>query len=366
MALFSNFRARAKSEAPVAETGNLDVMARLLRTWGQHAFDIDQLDAETFQQRCEGWARHVLTGTPAPTARGPVAEQGPDATTRRRYADLLQEMQRHRQSERSYVNKTMSGLKGAVWDMVTQLQEAATAHARDDEALQSQLSRLESLLAGDDVSAIRSAAAETVKAVSSNIAARQQRNAQQLATLGSRMKTLESSLVEVRSLNRLDALTGLQNRGALDEALPRMVTMAGLSQEPLTILMVDIDHFKQINDTHGHPTGDAVLRDIGDALVRAFPRKSDYLARYGGEEFCVVLPTTGLEDSRRLAERFLTQLRSLEITHDTANLRITASIGVATAGPQEKPDSIIARADRALYSAKRNGRDRVELAEPPT
>ncbi len=307
----------------------------------------------------------MLTETPATAIRSRIAEQGRDPSSRRQYADLLKEMQRHRQSDRSSVNKTMSGLKGAVWDVVTQMQETASAHDRDDEAVQTQLRRLETLLAGDDLSAIRNAAVETMKVVSSNIAARRERNARQLATLGHRMKTLESSLVEVRSLNRKDPLTGLQNRGALDEALPRLAAVAALAQEPLTIVMIDVDRFKQVNDTHGHPVGDAVLRALGGALSRAFPRKGDYLARYGGEEFCVVLPSTGLLDARHLSARFLDQLRSLEITHEAVALHVTASVGVAMIGPQEKPCTALLRADRALYAAKRNGRDRVEIAEPP-
>ncbi len=367
MALFSSPRPRAKRSPVPTDAGHLDAMARLLRVWGENAFDIDQIDATSFGERCEAWARHVLTGSPPPSVRkksfGDADGSAPE--TRRHYADLLKELKVHRKNEASFVTQTLSGLKGAVWDVVTHLREAASGYARDDRVMQAQLSRLEVVLESDDVNAIRNAASETVRIVSDNIAARQERHTQQLAALGTRMKTLESSLVEVKSLNNMDALTGLHNRGALDETLPRLVTMAALSQEPVSLLMVDIDHFKKINDNHGHPAGDAVLRSFGDALVRAFPRKSDFLARYGGEEFCVVLPNTSLADAKRLAERFLEELRILVIRYEQASLQITASIGVAMVSLSESSEGAITRADRALYAAKGKGRDRVMLAEPP-
>ena len=368
MALFSRPSSRRAPPPPSgpSTTGQLDIMARLLRTWGENAFDIDQVDAQAFGLRCEAWARHLLTGAPAPSARQSAKDdEAPDPQARRRYADLLQELKSHREREQTYVTKTTTGLKGAVWDVVTLLREAASAHARDDQTVSHQLGRLEALLEGDDIRAIRSAAAETVRVVSDNITARQQRDAKQLAALGNRLKSLESSLSEVKSLNRLDPLTGLQNRGALDEALPKMVTMAALSQEPLTMIMVDIDHFKKINDGHGHPAGDAVIKAFADTLVRSFPRKSDFIARYGGEEFCVVLPNAGLKDAERLADRFLDNVRAMEVTHDEAVIRLTASAGIAMVSLTEAPEATLARADRALYKAKESGRDRALTDRSP-
>ena len=350
MALF--FRRSSTATSP-SVSEDIETLGRLLRLWGADAFDIDQTPAAAFHERCEAWARHVLTGTDAPKGR-PQAGRG--------YADLLQDLGHHRRAERQYVHQTVDGLKGVVWDVVSRLRTATSSTHRDDEVVSSELQRLQKALDNGDAGAIRDAVEQTIRVVSETIEARQCRSAEQLQALGQRLKTLESTLVEAESRHATDSLTGLKNRGALDVDLERFTVMASLSGEPLSVLMIDLDHFKGVNDTHGHPTGDAVLKTVADALYRGFPRKSDYLSRYGGEEFCVVLPGTAQKDAIRLGERFLSQLRDRDIVHDNITLRVTASVGIAQFAPQESPATLIARADKALYAAKRAGRDRVRAA----
>jgi diguanylate cyclase (GGDEF)-like protein len=133
----------------------------------------------------------------------------------------------------------------------------------------------------------------------------------------------------------------------------------------MALLIFDVDHFKMINDTYGHPAGDAVLRSVSDALARSFPRRSDIVARYGGEEFAVVLSETGLADAQRLANRGLDAIRESKATHAGRTLSVTASGGVAVLLPGEDVADLIVRADHALYEAKRSGRDRISTAGLP-
>jgi diguanylate cyclase (GGDEF)-like protein len=127
--------------------------------------------------------------------------------------------------------------------------------------------------------------------------------------------------------------------------------------------MLDIDHFKWVNDTHGHPCGDQVLRETAETLVRCFKRKDDFVARYGGEEFAVVLRDLDLKTARTVAERGMGAIRILEIHRDglPEPLRITVSMGIARLRPGETAAAWIERADRALYQAKNGGRDRIEV-----
>lgn len=168
----------------------------------------------------------------------------------------------------------------------------------------------------------------------------------------------------LRAQSTKDPLTGLYNRRYLQEMLDREIRRAIRSEQALGILMLDLDHFKNFNDTYGHDAGDAVLRETGSFLMRSI-RAEDFVCRYGGEEFVVVLPTADLRAAEARAQRIRAKLRDLVIMHDGRSLGlITASIGVAALpnhGTNER--ELLQAADAALYRAKREGRDRVAVAE---
>lgn len=126
--------------------------------------------------------------------------------------------------------------------------------------------------------------------------------------------------------------------------------------------MIDIDHFKQVNDTHGHPAGDAVIQQLADRLVSTFPRKTDFVARYGGEEFCVLLPGANLEVCQRLGERLLEVVRREVFRYQEISLSVTVSVGLAELMFGETVPTWLERVDRALYRAKASGRDQMCVA----
>jgi diguanylate cyclase (GGDEF)-like protein len=159
-----------------------------------------------------------------------------------------------------------------------------------------------------------------------------------------------------------DPLTGLNNRRFLEETLPRMVAHAERREASIAVMMLDLDHFKQVNDRHGHGVGDAVLREVG-ALLTARLRRMDVACRYGGEELLVLLPDCSAEDALRRAEQLCEEVRGLHEGQATPLPRVTTSIGVAVF-PEHGAgmEAVIAAADAALYAAKRAGRDRALLA----
>ena len=169
---------------------------------------------------------------------------------------------------------------------------------------------------------------------------------------------------QVQKLSVTDPLTGLHNRRYLTEQGQRMVALAARHHKPLALAMIDLDHFKGVNDTHGHAVGDDVLRAAA-ATLGATQRCTDLCARFGGEELCVVSPETSLDGARESAERFLVALGALTHTgKDAALFHVTASIGVASLSSRsETLEALIRRADAALYRAKGEGRNRV-VTEP--
>jgi diguanylate cyclase len=159
---------------------------------------------------------------------------------------------------------------------------------------------------------------------------------------------------EVGRLARTDSLTGVPNRRAWDEELPRELARAARSGQPVCVALLDLDHFKRYNDRHGHQAGDRLLKEAA-AAWQAAVRKTDLVARYGGEEFAILLPDCGLDDAVEIAAR----LR-------TAQPEGTCSLGVAQWDGREDVTALVARADRALYAAKEAGRDRVHADAPAT
>lgn len=179
------------------------------------------------------------------------------------------------------------------------------------------------------------------------------------------VRQLRERQAELEHLSRTDVLTGLSNRTFFFERLDEEIARSRRYGQPLSVLMVDADHFKSINDTFGHSTGDEVLRVLG-TRIRESLRTIDVAARYGGEEFALVLPETDLESAEVVATRLLGVARTVTFGPEEAERRLTVSIGLAELRPGETAGSLVGRADAALYQAKREGRDRMELAKAAT
>lgn len=159
-----------------------------------------------------------------------------------------------------------------------------------------------------------------------------------------------------------DPLTGLYNRRYLDDVLTRELTRCQREGQPLSLMLIDLDHFKQINDTYGHQAGDEVLRQLA-AMLRSAARSSDVACRFGGEEFVLLLPNMPQPMARERAEQWRTRFAASSISFGEFRMQATLSIGIATyPGDGTSPQALIHSADRALYRAKTEGRNRVALA----
>jgi diguanylate cyclase (GGDEF)-like protein len=162
---------------------------------------------------------------------------------------------------------------------------------------------------------------------------------------------------EQASEARIDALTGLANRRALEEILAAEISRAQRFKHELAVVLLDLDRFKEINDSSGHAAGDVMLRAVSRLLI-SLARQGDTVVRWGGEEFVVVLPETDLAGAQRFAER----LRRTIEAHAVGEMKTSASCGVATMLPEDTVEDLLGAADRALYQAKANGRNRTETA----
>jgi len=163
-----------------------------------------------------------------------------------------------------------------------------------------------------------------------------------------------------RQLSMVDSLTGLHNRAWLNQQLPLLVDGAQQSGQPLSAIMIDIDHFKRFNDEHGHQAGDRALQAVSKAIVSAL-RPTDFAVRYGGEELLVILPATAHDGAAVAAQRLCDQVRQTRVSSDRQRPlpQVTASFGIACLAAGQNVDGLVANADAALYRAKEAGRDRI-------
>ena len=174
---------------------------------------------------------------------------------------------------------------------------------------------------------------------------------------------LKQDKQELQALALTDSLTALANRRRFDRYFDTEWQRLAREQQPLTLILCDIDYFKLYNDYYGHPTGDICLAQVSDVLTRCIRRPGDLVARYGGEEFALILPSTDTEGGHSVAKEIQKQLANIAIPHckSSVSQSITLTMGVATIipGPHRNPQELLKAADLALYHAKQQGRDRI-------
>jgi diguanylate cyclase (GGDEF)-like protein len=174
--------------------------------------------------------------------------------------------------------------------------------------------------------------------------------------------TMAHLQLDLEELSRTDALTGLLNRRAIEAAAITEIALARQQDTPLSLVLIDLDHFKSVNDTHGHACGDVTLTTTAHCLRRNL-RDYELIARFGGEEFLVFLPDTSADAAAHLAERLRVCLADMTVPYLDLEIQLSASFGVATLRPaSDSWDDLLSRVDAALYEAKRSGRNRVAIA----
>lgn len=347
----------------------LDALGQVLAQYVQHVLDLPDRPTHEVQHELEAWRRHALLGTPAPgSAQRPAvgketgehaAMEAGEAETpasggirQRNWTGITQAFASHRRDERRYVDTALSDLRDALWTCVERSHHALMAEQQSSPVADEQVARVRSALDRLETGAVKSEIQHAMQHLEQVTRQRQHTQREAFGQLAARVEQLGSQLEEARRQSETDALTGLGNRLLFERQLTRLAALHALSGQPLSVVVIDLDFLKSLNDVHGHHVGDAALVTLANAMPRVFIGESDVTCRLGGDEFGILLPGTTLALAQRLAERFRSQLAVLSWPYREQAGSLSASAGAAEWQPPELLADCLRRADAAMYAVK--------------
>jgi diguanylate cyclase len=328
-----------------------------LRTWGQ--YEVRVTDPQVEDERAEGDATPSLPPLEQWARRTLSFSEG----DRVDFDALDRFVLNHRSEEQRAVERSLRDLREALWAFAECFSKSLSEDSAGDAKSRGSVDRLRQAVSAGDIATIRREAVVTAQTISTVISSRQQRQRDQIERLAAKLEDVSSALMRAKREGETDALTNLFNRAAFDAHLRRMADLAVFMPNPPVLMVIDIDHFKWVNDRFGHDIGDLAIRSVAARLGAACRRGEDFVARYGGDEFVGILDGVAAGAEAAQADRILFAIREIEIATPKEPLRLSCSIGIARAVGGESPQDWFRRADGALYRAKRLGRDRAAIAD---
>lgn len=271
----------------------------------------------------------------------------------------------YRVDEYSYVRRSFDDFKSIIWDFVDQLSEDFEAQEVEDQEIQTNIQELKEAVEADSIDQLRAKSREFIDFYVSQSTVKDLRREKALRGIQKNLDRVKKRLDDAQVDLKTDHLTGALNRRFFDDQLMAQVQQLKLLKRPSTLILLDIDHFKRINDTYGHDNGDFILCELVKMLKEQFSGNGEYVARTGGEEFAVILCDQSQETALKAAEAFMARIRKEIFVTNDKQIRFTVSMGIAELFKAEHPESWYKRADQALYASKNNGRNRYTLSQPP-
>lgn len=268
----------------------------------------------------------------------------------------------YRIDECSYFEKTFDDFRGIIWDFVDQLSEDLSAEQTVDSEMKKNLDDLKEAVESNSIDILRKQSRQFIDSYIELQTRKDSSRAKRIQSMEKSLNFVKKKLDEANQGMRLDHLTGAYNRKSFDEQLELNKRMFDLSQAPVTLITIDIDYFKRINDNFGHPTGDFILKECVRMLQQIFNREEDFIARIGGEEFAIILPKCDQDAAVKKATQALESIRKEIFVIEDKQLKFTISMGIAPLQRDVAPTDWLKYADEALYKSKSTGRDRYTLA----
>lgn len=341
-------KASSSPSAQFSITEDRATLVYLIDVYSKHLLEIENHPIRKMRETCDSFAKELVN---------PQKDQLDKILFRFR-----QFFSSYRIDEYAYVQKTFDEFRNIIWDFVNQLAEDLAAEQVEDQEIQQNLDQLREAVEANSINTLKIQSRHFIDSYIEHQSKREQRRSRRMTAVKKNLSFVKKQLCEANQGMRLDHLTQAFNRKSFDEQMSQQLSIAKLEGSPVTLVAMDIDHFKKFNDTYGHAMGDFILVECVKLLKNLFPRQGDFIARVGGEEFSIVLPNTAANEAVKMAEHALQRIRKEVFIEDGHQLRFTMSMGLAQWMAGESIDQWIKRADEALYHSKNTGRNRYTVA----
>ncbi|MDG0817587.1 GGDEF domain-containing protein [Bdellovibrio svalbardensis] len=278
--------------------------------------------------------------------------------------ELRQFFSSYRIDEYSFVQNTIDDFKRIIWEFADHLSEEVNSETYAQSDMDKSLAQLREAVESNSVEELRAKSREFIDLYLKSQTTSNERRSKRMETVKKNLSSVKRQLMEANQTMRRDHLTGAHNRRSYDEQIKRYLQLNELDKDPITLVMLDIDFFKKINDNYGHDIGDFILQEAVRMLQESFSREEDFIARLGGEEFAVILPGCDAKAASKIVDDAMAKIRKEVFIHGDHQIRFTVSMGIAQLIPGETADTWYKRADGALYESKSTGRNKYTIAGP--
>ena len=316
----------------------------LLETFNKHLFDVDHHPVRKTRETLDELSKILIDPTHVHS----------DKVLFR----IRQFFASYRVDEYTYVQKTFEEFKQIIWDFADQLGEDMKQEKKIDNDVANSLSALQEAVEANSIEELKNRSREFIDFYTSVLTQKEERRSERMGSLQKNLYSVKKQLIEANETLNTDHLTGAHNRRSYDDQVKKMMSLKNLSGTHCTMILLDIDHFKKVNDTYGHDVGDYVISQCVRLLKEVFTRDEDFIARIGGEEFIVLLPSYRSEHAEKKAQLALEHIAHQVYVHQEHQIKFTVSMGIAELDADDTAESWYKRADQALYTSKQGGRNR--------
>lgn len=324
----------------------------MLDTFNKHLIEIEGHPVRKTRETLDEFAKEL------------ISPSDPDNEERLLFR-LRQFFSSYRIDETSYFQKTFEEFRTIIWDFIDQLAEDIGQEQREDNEVKQSLDELKEAVESNSIEVLKSQSRKFIDCYVEKQFKKDKRRSMRMKSIQKNLKAVKRQLNDAVDAAQTDHLTGAYNRKAFDEQIHQSYRLAPASNQDLCLILVDIDHFKKINDSYGHPIGDFVLKELVRILKSHFSAEGELVARVGGEEFAILLNGCDARIALRKSEDFLNKVRAEIFVQENHQIRFTVSVGISELGQGEDLASWTKRADLALYHSKNTGRNRATVAPMP-
>lgn len=322
----------------------------IIDTLNKHLFEIEKQPIRKVRKQLDDFAKGLMY---------------PDLEDTELLFKLRQFYSTYRIDEYSYIQNTFDDFKRIIWDFADQLADDIRVEKTKDEEVSTSLEHLREAVESNSIDDLRVKSHEFISFYKEYQTQKDERRTKRLGQIRKNLNTVKKQLVEANHNMRLDHLTEAHNRKSFDEQLKKYISLYQIEKTPVSLITLDIDHFKKINDSYGHDIGDFVLKECVRLLKEVFNGNEDFVSRIGGEEFSVILPGQNVLHATHKAEEAMRKIRAEAFVQDDLEIRFTVSMGIAQLSENETADQWLKRADQALYQSKNTGRNKITVADHP-